>query len=130
MKKTCKISILLCILYANNIVSQGCWSANSQYAEDYCCGHDPEFVGQSIHHQMLVPHHSVNGIANFCDDGNYDFVTINSASSLSENWFLVWNDDFNYGTLDESFYQLGMAFGYGVLEKCPGKGIITRDNIV
>lgn len=83
--------------------NKGCANPNSFVTCNYCCGHDPNFTAQSKSHTVLLK--------NFCDDSNYDKVTINSASSISGDWMMIWYDEFNYGTLDQSFYRPDLKWG-------------------
>lgn len=57
----------------------------------------------------------------------YDFVTLNFHAYLNTGWFLIWNDDFNYGVLDGSFWRVGYDYGNST-----GKGtyVYTPDNIL
>jgi hypothetical protein len=75
-----------------------------------CCGRDPEFFSTSYLDKEVHKISLKNGIAysdgnGFCRSDHYDFIKNPSFSSVPGDWMVVWEDDFNYGVLDESFYR-------------------------
>jgi len=100
--------------------NKGCYHANSYVTCNYCCGHDPNFTSQSKSHTVLL--------RNFCDDSNYDKVTINSASSIGGDWMMIWNDEFDYSTLNQSFYRPDLAWGN--IDEMHPSSIIVPENII
>ncbi|MEM0502519.1 MAG: T9SS type A sorting domain-containing protein [Thermoplasmata archaeon] len=106
-----KIKIIFIILLLNQVKSQNCTS-NEKTLDDYCCGRDPEFY--IIPYQNDEVHRMLYGNAfpstysdgnGFCKSKYYDFIKLSSYSSILGDWMVVWEDDFNYGVFDESFYR-------------------------
>lgn len=137
----CKQLILMCLFqfYMYTFYAQGCQTNGLPNKK---CANDELFntlhTGNSCDHWLL-------GEANHCEvskqrtyDANtsasysenqveYDFTTINFASQNFSDWFLVWNDEFNYGKLDDSFWRIGLHYGNST---AAGKYVYTSDNVV
>ncbi|MCA6437465.1 MAG: family 16 glycosylhydrolase [Bacteroidetes bacterium] len=99
------VGSILC--YCIILTSQNCPNWNTS-ATNYCCGHDPEFVSQTKGQVNSNVHTLLDnqfGHKNFCDNSHYVLESPSSISSIPGEWFLVWNDDFNYGMVDYSFYD-------------------------
>lgn len=106
MKKIC-FCIIIFVCFNKNY-GQPC-NEKSKPNINYCCGHDPEFTSQSNNHRILK--NSSAGYENFCHVSKFDLVTINSFASIPGDWMLVWYDDFNYTSFNESFYRPAYAWG-------------------
>jgi hypothetical protein len=107
------IICLILFFYLNVVKSQpsggcpgswfhGCNCSNSSVATNFCCGHDPELKTQDNKHKLL---NNILGGKNFCDNTNYFLQNSTSFASIPGDWFLIWNDDFNYNKVDYSFYD-------------------------
>lgn len=106
--KVYSIFFYLCI---SNLFGQAnhCSWVGSFPAENYCCGHDPEFKNSDGHHMPLAPHSGIQ-YKNFCSSNlHYVLEDKTGATSLSGDWFLVWDDQFNYGLVDWSSYDTLIA---------------------
>ncbi|MCA6437466.1 MAG: hypothetical protein IM600_10185 [Bacteroidetes bacterium] len=95
---------------------QPCAFYNSAEAPNYCCGHDPELKSQNVNQRLLD---NQQGQENFCNTNHYILEDKSNASSLGGDWFLVWNDEFNYGLVDWSAYDTVIA-GTNILPEGDG----------
>jgi hypothetical protein len=95
---------------------QPCAFYNSAEAPNYCCGHDPELKSQNVNQRLLD---NQQGQENFCNTNHYILEDKSNASSLGGDWFLVWNDEFNYGLVDWSSYDTVIA-GTNILPEGDG----------
>jgi hypothetical protein len=107
-----KKAIILIILFSFlTSISQNC-NYNNNYCcntnncnsnvNGCCCGRDPEFYSNSYSDKEV---HKISDDYGFCRLDDYDFINIPSFASIPGDWMVVWEDDFNYGLLDESFYR-------------------------
>ncbi|MCX8144155.1 MAG: T9SS type A sorting domain-containing protein [Bacteroidia bacterium] len=71
-----------------------------------CCGRDYFFYSYSYADKQTIGFTGSNDVySSFCRPEDYDFTTITSFSSVPGDWLLLWYDEFEYSTLDQSFYN-------------------------
>jgi hypothetical protein len=130
-----KITLLFLLII--KIKSQNCTS-NHSTLDDHCCGRDPEFYSiqysnNEVHRMFYgnsYPSQFSNGNG-FCKSQFYDFIKDPSFNSISGDWLLVWEDDFNYGLLDESFYRNSLPwanYDYGFKNSVDDPSAIKFNN--